>query len=240
MQGQEKAAAIIALTLAFVLSPERALAVDSFQAAIQKQRQAGVDQVSPVNKGLPYFSPKTLNPTWEGAAGADKVAIPPIRLRNQEGAVVTESLFQGRTTFVAFIFTSCSGFCPFLLSNLKKVAQTYPDPNLQFVAISVDPEIDTPERLKSYQKRLKLDSRWTLLTGEEPMLRKLIKETFVSQAFQRKNTEERNFAHSEHFYVIDKNGYLRAVLNGTRLDTTETSGTVIAKLERKDRLSTTP
>ena len=46
----------------------------------------------------------------------------------------------------------------------------------------------------------------------------LARDTFVSQAFQRKDTNERNFAHSEHVYLIDRDGYLRAVLNGTRLD----------------------
>lgn len=199
------------------LSP--AFAVDSFDDAIKKHRNTQTDQVGKGGTGLPHFSIKTLNPVWEWKDKAEIVAIPKLKLLNQDGKVVTDQIFLGKTTFVSFMFTSCAGFCPSLVTSLKSLAAKFKSsPDVQYVSMSVDTEHDTPARLKQYFAKMKLDGRWSLLTGDHDAIYGLARDTFVSQAFQRKDTDERNFAHSEHVYLIDRDGYLRAVLNGTRLD----------------------
>ncbi|HYX34282.1 MAG TPA: SCO family protein [Oligoflexus sp.] len=190
--------------------------------------------MDPIGQGLPFFTQRTLSPSWEQTvkAKANFVKMPPLSFRDQHDNVVSGKDLAGQTTFIAFFFSSCSGYCPFLLQNLKKVAHRLPQDDVRFVAISVDPEIDTPERLRRYAETMKLDARWKLLTGSKETVNQLVRETLVSQYFQRIETAERNFVHSEHFYVLDTQGYLRAVLNGNRLDVAEQAGIVLSKLTK--------
>lgn len=71
-------------------------------------------------------------------------------------------------TVISFIFTSCAGICPMITANM---ARAVPDLNAlgddyQILLISVDPEYDTPERLREYARRFKTDARIRFLTGD--------------------------------------------------------------------------
>ncbi len=211
-----------------------AFAVNSFDEAIKKHRNTQTDEVGSAQAGLPHFSIKTLNPVWTWKNSEDLVAIPKLTLLNQDGKTVTDEMFRGKTTFVSFMFTSCIGFCPTLTASLKSLASKFNSiSDVQYVAMSVDTERDTPTRLKQYFTKMKLDNRWTLLTGDHDAIYGLARNTFASQAFQRKDTEERNFAHSEHVYLIDRDGFLRAVLNGTRQDIAKQAGEALKQLHTR-------
>lgn len=67
-------------------------------------------------------------------------------------------------TIVAFIFTRCDDVCPTITQNLKAVQNQVEDLDVQFMSITVDPDYDTPERLKEYMD--KHDVTWPHLTGE--------------------------------------------------------------------------
>lgn len=202
--------ALLALLSMFLISCQRQEAAEE---AIARSRHSLLDQVNAPGPGLPFFSPKALNPTWDAEAAI--VRIPPFALRDQNGKAQDESLFQGQPTMVAFAFTSCSGFCPFVIQKLKKIKT----PGLRYVVISVDPEYDSPERLKAFAKAHAVDlPNWTFLTGEVATINSLIKDTFASQVFPRPNSAGRDFVHAGHFYLVDAQGRLRAILNGTETD----------------------
>ena len=66
-----------------------------------------------------------------------------------------------------FIFTSCTTICPVMSgvfsqvqSRLAKVGQ-----QARMISISIDPEHDTPERLKAYANEFSAGSDWLMLTG---------------------------------------------------------------------------
>lgn len=204
----------------------------SFEASMARDRGTLVDQVNPAQDGVPYFTEKTLNPTWDSKAAI--VRIPEsLKLIAQDNRERDASMFRGHVSFVAFAFTSCAGFCPSLVKNLSGVAEVLAKtPGVQFVVITVDPETDTPRKLSDYAHEMKLSTpaRWTFLTGEKKIIYSLIKDTFVSQAFERPKAMPKRFAHSEHFYVIDGEGRLRGVLSGTRLDTQKAAQEIITKL----------
>ncbi len=63
-----------------------------------------------------------------------------------------------------FIFTTCPGICPTLTATLTALGEKVR--NLRRISISIDPEIDTPERLAEYESRFGSVDSWTLLTGE--------------------------------------------------------------------------
>ena len=63
-----------------------------------------------------------------------------------------------------FVFTTCPAVCPMLSSALSG-AQTEMGEGTRLVSISIDPEYDTPARLREYAKRFKAGPRWRFLTG---------------------------------------------------------------------------
>lgn len=194
---------------------------ESFEAATAQHRGTLVDQVNTAGEGAPHFTVQTLNPTWDVSQPDTLVSIPALELIDQDGKARNQSLFFGKISFIGFFFATCHGFCPFLIEGMKAVENelaTQTDA-IQFVALSVNPSEDTPARLRAYanERDLATAKSWVLLTGEQEVIYALAKNTFASQVFKRP-MQETNFVHSEHLYVIDGDGYLRGVLNGTRTD----------------------
>ena len=76
----------------------------------------------------------------------------PFQLVDQDGQAVDESLLRGKWSAVFFGYTSCPDFCPATLQTLQAASQQLgPDGrDLQVLLITVDPERDTPETLKTY------------------------------------------------------------------------------------------
>ncbi len=76
-------------------------------------------------------------------------------------------LDQGYPIIMDFIFTSCPSFCPIISANfayLDRKLLTTADP-LRIVSISIDPDHDTPARLREYAKRYHASPRWQFYTG---------------------------------------------------------------------------
>jgi len=194
-------------------------AADQFNLAVQEAKKAKLTEVHTVGEGIPFYTEKTLDPIWEERSDSAIVRVPALLFTDQNGKLQSEKLFEGKVTLITFFFTSCAGFCPTLLENLRRVEAHVKGkfPNVRFVAISVDPETDTPEKLKRYFKKMKFSPSWTLLTGNKTRIYALARETFAAEVFQLPKSKGQ-VAHSEHFYVIDQKRRLRGVLKGTRID----------------------
>ncbi|MEX2219901.1 MAG: SCO family protein [Phycisphaerales bacterium] len=95
------------------------------------------------------------------------LTIPPFVLTDQDGRRVDEEMFQGRITVLDFIFTNCPFACPMMTLAMQDIAKALPHTQVRFVSISVDPQRDTPERLRQYATDRGIDlSRWSFLTGD--------------------------------------------------------------------------
>lgn len=66
-----------------------------------------------------------------------------------------------------FIFTTCTTICPVLSATFSQVQRELGDEtkNARMISITIDPEQDTPERLKEYASRYKAGADWQFLTG---------------------------------------------------------------------------
>lgn len=96
-------------------------------------------------------------------------AIPNVRLIRQDGVAVKldEELNDGRPVVLSFIFTSCTTVCP-LLSHTLSQLQGKLGANrerVHLVSISIDPEQDTPARLREYAKSFDAGPEWQHYTG---------------------------------------------------------------------------
>lgn len=204
----------------------------AFEKAIAHEKKNNRHHVEESKTGVPYFQMGDLNPTWN--VKSNIVTLPDFRLIDQNGHAQTNELIKGKISVLAFFFTSCTGFCPALMKNLKLVAQQFKsDLSVKFVGLSVDPEEDTPDKLKKYQQTLRLgsDKQWSLLTGDRDLIFGIAKQTLSSEVFKKQVTGPKSIIHSEHFYVFDEAGHLRGVLNGNRFDTPSEIKALVAKVQ---------
>jgi protein SCO1/2 len=97
---------------------------------------------------------------------------PAAALIDHNGKPVTEAIFDGKVTIVDFIFTHCPAVCPMMTDRLELATEDLAGTPVRFVSISMDPEHDTPERLREYAGTYGADlTRWTFLTGDERVTR---------------------------------------------------------------------
>ncbi len=82
-------------------------------------------------------------------------------LIDQDRKEISLKKFRGFPVYITFIYTNCSDYYPLLLTGLDKIEKNLKEKRrgkLRFFAITVDPEVDTPEILKRYVKKLDLNT----------------------------------------------------------------------------------
>jgi protein SCO1/2 len=139
--------------------------------------------------------------------------LPQFALQNQFAKRFTDADLRGRVVVVDFIFTSCPDVCPLLTEQLGALRKRMPvDAPLSFVSFSVDPEHDTPERLRAFaqQHGANVDNFW-FLTGPIAEVKRVVTLGF-KQAMQAEPVQEgkpRNVLHGTHFVLVDQRGEIR-------------------------------
>ena len=96
-------------------------------------------------------------------------AIPAVQLLRDDGQRVSlqKELDDGRPVVMNFIFTTCATTCP-LSSQTFAAFQRKLGPEaskVHMVSISIDPEQDTPARLRVYAKKFGAGPQWQHYTG---------------------------------------------------------------------------
>jgi protein SCO1 len=126
---------------------------------------------------------------------------------NGARARVREVLDPRRPIVMQFIFTSCSTICPLLgaaFSGLQK--RLGPDPNTaRLVSISIDPENDTPARMRDFLRKFDAKPNWTFLTGARDDIRR------VAKAFEALTEDKMQHAPLTFFSTPTNGGWVRLV-----------------------------
>ena len=81
-----------------------------------------------------------------------------------------DDLIKGKVVLINFMFTTCTGVCPPMATNMAKVQSYLGDrvgKDVVILSISVDPTVDTPDKLKRYADNFKARPGWYFLTGEK-------------------------------------------------------------------------
>ena len=131
--------------------------------------------------------PKQQQEQPAGAAAAKAPVIPDVMVLDQDNRQLHfySDLVQGRKVAINFIFTTCTTICPPLTANfarIQKMMRARGEIDLQLISISVDPENDTPERLKSYATLFHAQPGWTFVTGNRADLERIWKAFNISLA----------------------------------------------------------
>jgi protein SCO1 len=98
-----------------------------------------------------------------------QLSLPEVTLMRADGKKVSlaRELDDGRPVVLNFIYTTCPGICPMMshtFSVLQGKLRSMHEP-VHLVSISIDPEQDTPARLRDYAKSFSAGSEWQLYTG---------------------------------------------------------------------------
>lgn len=162
---------------------------------------------------LPYFNSAIFTPEWE--KGTHK--IPNFSFTNQKGEEVTNKTFEGKIYVADFFFTICPGICPKLTQNMGLLQDAYQDDSdIKLLSHSVLPLEDTVEKLSLYAKENKVSlPQWNLVTGDKDAIYDIARNGYFADEDFVKTQDEANFIHTENFVLVDKEGYIRGVYNGT-------------------------
>jgi protein SCO1/2 len=150
----------------------------------------------------------------------------PFSLVNQRGERVTQDTFKGKPTAYFFGFTHCPEVCPTTLSGMSQhLKELGSDANkLNVVFVTVDPERDTPELLKTYLESF--DPQIIAPTGTPEEVAAAAKAFRISY---RKVPTDGGYTmdHTASVMVTDAAGELV-----TLIDYHEDAATALAKLKR--------
>jgi len=124
----------------------------------------------------------------------------------RSGELVSSEDLLGSPYVVSFFFSTCPSICIQQNQKIKELQEEFDGQPVRFVAISVDPERDTPEQLREYAARFNADSeQWLFLTGELNYIRRVGAEVYrqpVNKQF-----------HTERFVLVDPSGEIEGFYN---------------------------
>jgi len=159
--------------------------------------------------------------TVNGKEIADTVyhVIPNFKYLNHDSIVRTSQEFEGKIRVVDFFFTHCPSICPPMTAHMRQLNQETKDISkyVEFLSFSIDPERDTPARLREYRKMNSITAKnWNFFTGGEAATHLLAKDFF--NGAERNDQVDGGFGHTPYFVLVDREGYVRGIYNGTLMD----------------------
>lgn len=174
---------------------------------------------------LPYLMPKMDETGQIVMKGADTVfhQIPPYELIDQNGQKFSSEQTKGKIYVADFFFTRCGTICPKISNNLTRIQSIFSaDTNVIIVSHSVDPKHDSSEVLQRYAQKYDAKyGKWYFLTGEKKTIYDIAIKGYklpVADASEYDNkikSIDETFIHSEKLLLIDKEGYIRGIYDGT-------------------------
>ena len=180
--------------------------------------------------------------TDAGIGPAVGTPLPTAALRDQAGREVTAADFAGRHVVITFIYTRCPlpDFCPLMFSRLNEAAARLHKAgrrdDVQMVAITIDPEHDTPKVLDAYGRvHIKGEEEdpfrhWSLLTGTPENVRTWA--TFFALTYEPDGTE---IAHGLRTAVAGPDGKVVGMLRGNQWSTDELMALLLRQSQKGEQ-----
>jgi protein SCO1 len=155
---------------------------------------------------------------WRRAARAPEP--PPVlgrmeafSLYDQRGKTFQLQDLDGKIWVADFIFTGCQAACPMLTSKMRALQKHVDERErslgralpIRLVSFSVDPEVDTPDKLAAYAAKWGADQeRWIFLTGPLSEVNRAVTKG-LKIPFEKGGADTSAFdvMHGEHFVVVD-------------------------------------
>lgn len=172
--------------------------------------------------GEHHFTLPNYYPTLDNAGGVQLTPegdtifhqVPDFSLVSQEGKEVTASDLDDAIYVTHFFSTNCPPSCQKITSQLVRIQETFETkPEVKIVSITAVPESDSVEALQEYATRYGArEDKWYFLTGDRQEIYTLAEEGFFLPL-----QEQQQVAYSEQLRLVDKEGRIRGLYDGTDL-----------------------
>ena len=106
--------------------------------------------------------------------------LPQFSLTDQRGRAFGRDDLRGKVWVADFVFTSCADACPRLTRQMRALQDRLdPHGRIGLLSISVDPERDTPDRLRQYGETYGArEDLWRFLTGAPTEIERTVVKGF--------------------------------------------------------------
>lgn len=152
--------------------------------------------------------------------------------QTQNNDTITLSTLKGKVLVMVMIYTSCKAACPRLVADMRDIESKIPKEKLDklnFVLVSIDPEVDNPERLKAFAIENLMDgSHWTFLQGTKTS----VQEFANVLAVKYKQISPIDFSHSNIISVFNTEGELLHQQEGLGVNNKETVDIIIKSVNQ--------
>ena len=187
----------------------------SGSACRAREEGAGAAYVPPgtvAATAVPAGAGPSLPEPNKGIAVGD--AAPDFALTDQTGKTVRLSQMRGEPVAITFVYTRCpdATACPMTMAKFAKLNAALTREKLgRLLAVTVDPENDTPAVLADYASKIGADpARWKFLTGDPRALAR-VAENFGVLYY----ADHGKIVHSQAVAVVDPDGRLAAIYYGS-------------------------
>ena len=148
---------------------------------------------------------------------------PPFELADAEGNPVRLSDFADKIVVLNFIFASCTDVCPLhseLIADVQSKINITPMKGMvQFITVTTDPDVDTPDVLRSYGEAHGLDPyNWIFLTKRPGDAEDTTRQLAGAYNVRFDPLDDGQQMHGVVTNVIDRGGRLAAKFHGLRFD----------------------
>jgi protein SCO1/2 len=143
---------------------------------------------------------------------------PELALVNQSGQPLTLTELRGKVVLLTFTYSTCAEVCPLITAAMAALQQRLTAaerPQVFFLSVTAQPEVDTPAVLHAYATRLGIDlASWAFLTGPAQAVQA------VWQAFglTAKPRTKGGVDHPAWTLLIDREGMVRYRYLGSLLE----------------------
>ena len=140
----------------------------------------------------------------------------PFRLTDHNGRTVTDQDLKGRPFLVFFGFTHCPDVCPTTLFEVSEILRALgkDGERVRALFVTVDPERDTPEKLKDYLSSF--DPRLIGATGDDAAIKAIERAYRVYAKRVPLDGGGYTMDHTAIVYLMDKDGRFVAPFNMRR------------------------
>ena len=138
---------------------------------------------------------------------------PDFTLTDQSGRKVSMSDQRGKLVLVTFLYTNCPDVCPLITQNLNQALQMLGPKrdDVRVLAVSVDPEGDTPESVDKYAKAHHLLPEFHYLTGTRDDLTQVWKDYDVAAVARDPELVD----HTAYTMLVDRSGEGRVIYDAS-------------------------
>lgn len=172
---------------------------------------------------LPIFGPKVVATTFHSVRGKqipDTIyhQVGDFKLVDQAGDTVTNKHYDGKILVVNLFYTKGNTTSVDIANKaMQSFEFTYrPNKKVNLISLSIDPEYDTPTRLKPYAEKLSAKpGKWDLLTGDSTQIYNLINKGLAVDAHQELVNGEKKFVYSNMFVLLDYHHRIRGYYEAT-------------------------